>query len=63
MAAVQQSLALMEPPDPWFYVRAGDIYEWAGETEKALTAYQYAVTLDSTNSSALQGIQRLSGKQ
>jgi len=57
--AVEKSLKLMDPPDPWFYVRAGEIYEWAGMLDDAVAAYQHALALDPNNSVALQALQRV----
>ena len=57
--AVEKSLKLMTPPDPWFYVRAGEIYEWAGRIDDAVVAYQHALALDSNNSVALQALERV----
>ena len=60
--AIEHALALMDPPEPWYYVRAAEIYDWAGDSAKALVAYQQALKLDATNSTARQGIQHLGGK-
>jgi len=57
--AVEKSLELMDPPDPWFYVRAGEIYEWMGRIDDAVAAYQHALALDPNNSVALQDLKRL----
>jgi tetratricopeptide (TPR) repeat protein len=57
--AIQQALALMVPPNANYYVRAGGIYEWAGDKNRALNAYRQALLIDPQNAAALKGVERL----
>lgn len=50
----------MEWPNVFYIARAGNIYEWAGDTSKALQAYHQALLIDPLNSVALEGVARLS---
>jgi len=59
MAAIERALALMTPPNAYYYVRAGSIYEWAGEESQALHAYRQALLIDPRNAAALEGVERL----
>ncbi len=63
MAAIEQALVLMTPPNAYnnayYYARAGSIYEWAGDASRALHAYRQALLIDPHNAAALQGVQRL----
>jgi tetratricopeptide (TPR) repeat protein len=61
--AIERALLLMNPPEPLFYVSAGEIYEWAGQTQKANEAYRQALVLDPTNESAIQGVSRLGSQK
>lgn len=42
-----------------YHVRAGQLYEWSGQLQKAVVAYEQAERLDSSNRSAFEGLQRL----
>jgi tetratricopeptide (TPR) repeat protein len=57
--AIESAITYMSTPSEWYYVRAGQIYEWAGQNEQAIAAYRSALTLNSENSSAQQGLTRL----
>jgi tetratricopeptide (TPR) repeat protein len=57
--SIERAESLMLAPDPWYYIRAGEIYEWAGQMEKAKGSYRQALELDAVNDSAIQGITRL----
>lgn len=57
--AIEQALILNRE---WYVVlRAGQIYESAGETEKAWVAYQEVLNLNPTNKTALEALERLTG--
>ena len=43
-----------------YYIQAGSLYESVGNNEKALKAYENALTLDPGNPEALQAKARLS---
>lgn len=57
--SIERALALKDPPDAKFYARAGEIYEWRGDLEKARVAYERALTLDPGNDTAAAGLRRL----
>jgi tetratricopeptide (TPR) repeat protein len=57
--SIEQALKLLNSPDPLYFIRAGQIYEWVGDMQMALTDYQKALTLDSANKAAQSGIKRL----
>lgn len=59
MTAIERALALISPPNASYYVRAGSIYEWAGEKSRALNAYRQALLIDRNNAAALKGIKKL----
>jgi tetratricopeptide (TPR) repeat protein len=56
---IEKALEKMAPPNQWFYVRAGQINEWAGNDDKALFAYHRALEIDSNNVFAQRGIAKL----
>jgi tetratricopeptide (TPR) repeat protein len=56
---IKKALSLMNPPDAWYYVRAGQILELCGDNDQALEAYRNALTVDPTNTTAQSGIARL----
>jgi tetratricopeptide (TPR) repeat protein len=41
--AIGEALDRQGGSDPWYYVRAGEIYEWAGDLERAEEAYRSAL--------------------
>jgi tetratricopeptide (TPR) repeat protein len=59
IAAIEQALALMMPPNAYYYSRAGSIYEWAGDADQALHAYRQALMIDPQNTAALKGVEKL----
>lgn len=58
--AIEKALNLADGHNLQYYLRAGNIYEQLGEKEKALQTYNQALTIDSDNKEAKQGIIRLS---
>lgn len=61
--AMERALALLEKPNVGYELRAGSIYEWAGEPEKALAHYRAALEIQPENASAVKGIARLEGEK
>ncbi len=59
ITAIEQALVFMLPPEAFYYVRAGSIYEWVGDNNQALHAYCQALLIDSQNAVAYDGVQRL----
>ena len=59
MAAIEQALVLMAPPNVYYYARAGSIYEWAGDKNQALYAYRQVLLIDPQNAVARKGVERL----
>lgn len=66
VAAIGQALQLMDGSDinqrqtqVSYYVRAGQIYEWAGQLQKAVAAYERAEQLDPLRQDIQDGLQRL----
>lgn len=66
VAAIERALQLMESSalsqpqiQVSYYVRAGQIYEWAGRLQQAVTAYQQAAQLDPLRQDVQDGLQRL----
>ena len=59
MTAIEWALALIVPPNAYYYARAGSIYEWAGDESQALSAYRQALLIDPQNAAALKGVERL----
>ena len=59
MIAIERALALMAPPNVYYYIRAGSIYEWTGDETLALHAYRQALLIDPQNVTALEGVERL----
>lgn len=57
--AIEQALALVTPPSEWYYVRAGQIYEWADDKAEAIAAYREALIINPLNYYAQQGLHRL----
>jgi len=57
--AIQQALALQNPPNTAYYLRAGRIFEWSGAKAEAKLAYEQALILDSHNSAASDALNRL----
>jgi tetratricopeptide (TPR) repeat protein len=61
--AIEQALALQQPPVSNFYLVAGRIYEMAEQTEQALDAYRQALSLDAKNQEAYDALLRLEGQE
>lgn len=59
IAAIEQALVLMAPPNADYYARAGNIYEGAGDASRALQAYRQALLIDPNNVAARKGMERL----
>ena len=57
--AIEKAITLLPSPSEWYFVRAGQIYEWEGAKDKAITAYQKALHVNPANSSAKDGLARL----
>lgn len=47
--AIEQALARQGMSNPWYFVRAGEVYEWAGEKAQARLAYLSALEVDTGN--------------
>jgi tetratricopeptide (TPR) repeat protein len=61
VAAIAKTVALAPTSNVWYWVTAGQIYEWVGQVRDAREAYQMAASLDSTNAVAGDGLARLRG--
>lgn len=57
--AIERALELISPPSESYFVRAGEIYRWAGLKEQAVTAYRQALILNPNNQTAIKGLQAL----
>ena len=62
LEAIDKAIVLMNPPNIEYYVRAGQVYEWAGEEAKAFAAYNGALHLDPKNDAAQQGLHSIENK-
>jgi len=60
---IERALALSRGREPWYWVRAGEIYEWSGAPRKALEAYRAALALDESIDMAIEGVKRLNGEK
>lgn len=56
VAAIEKAMEIMNPPVVQIYVRAGEIFRWAGLEDKAITAYRQALILDPDNPTAKRGL-------
>lgn len=56
--AIEMAITLMEDKNPWYFTRAGLIYEWKGDLPKAHDAYSKAIEIDPTNLVAKDGKRR-----
>ena len=54
--AIEKALAAISTPSEWYFVRAGQIYDWAGKKDLAANAYRQALALNPKNTSAQQGL-------
>jgi tetratricopeptide (TPR) repeat protein len=59
VGAIEGALARQQLPSPWFFVRAGEIYQWAGDGMGALKAYRLALSIDPKNTVAQQRVESL----
>jgi len=50
--AIENAIAYMARQNAWYFVRAGEIYEWTGDLAKARSAYINALEIDPGNSVA-----------
>jgi tetratricopeptide (TPR) repeat protein len=61
--AIEKALELNEDRNPWYFVRAGEIYEWIGQKESAIEAYKHVLQSEPNDLSARQaaanGLRRL----
>jgi tetratricopeptide (TPR) repeat protein len=57
--AIDDALRLIDPPNKWYYLRAGAIYEAVGDHEDALAAYRQVLVLEPDNDSASASVERL----
>lgn len=57
--AIERALELVSPPSEGYFVRAGEIYRWAGLKEEAVTAYRQALIINPNNQTAIKGLQAL----
>ena len=60
IAAIEQALQLLKPTRAQHYVRAGNIYRWVNDLDKARQAYQQALQDDPTHQKALEALEQLS---
>jgi len=59
IAAIERAIELKSPPSQWYYVRAGNIYEWVGDVRTAASSYLKAIDINPKNEAALQGLKRI----
>ena len=59
--AVEKALVLADSPTLSYYLRAAQVFEAAGELDKALQAYQAVLEITPDNGEALRGVERLTG--
>ncbi|MCL5951455.1 MAG: tetratricopeptide repeat protein [Chloroflexi bacterium] len=59
VSSIEKAVELSPNGNVWYWVTAGQIYEWAKQSDKALKAYETALTMDPANSEAEKGIERL----
>jgi tetratricopeptide (TPR) repeat protein len=59
--SIKKALQFMNPANDYYYLRAGQIFEWNGETDQAMDAYQRALITNPSNMYAQQGVDRLTG--
>ena len=62
VAAIEQALELAHTSSLNYYIRAGQIYEWANQPDEALAVYQQALELAPDNQRVKDALQRLEGK-
>lgn len=59
IVAIQRAINLRYPPNPDYYVRAGNIFEASGRVDEAIKHYQTALQIDKENLTALEALKRL----
>jgi tetratricopeptide (TPR) repeat protein len=59
MSSIENALSLMTYPNVAYYIRAGQIYEWAGEKAQAVDAFEKALVIDPQNSIAQKSLSQL----
>jgi tetratricopeptide (TPR) repeat protein len=59
MRAIEKALSLLESPDVGYYLRAGEIYEWAGYADRARQAFEMVLQLQPGNQTAQKALDRL----
>ena len=64
--AINNAIRSMNTQNVWYYLRAGSIFEWAGEIEIALDTYNKVLSIENANPLAVEiaerGIIRLEGE-
>jgi len=59
ISAIQAAIIKSKTPKIWYFIRAGKIYEWAGDYENAINAYEKALDINSKNKTAINGLKSL----
>lgn len=59
LQTIDQAISLQQPPNGWYYFRAGLIFEWAGLDTDARSAYQIALKLLPENESITTSLYRM----
>jgi len=62
LSSIESAQAIIRKPDFEHFMNLGEIYEWAGEKNKALDSYQNAFVINPDSLSALEAINRLTNK-
>jgi tetratricopeptide (TPR) repeat protein len=62
IASIESAQAIIRKPDFEHYMNSGEIFEWAGDFEKALDSYQNAFIINPDSVEALEAINRLTNK-
>ena len=61
--AINRAIELTTNPDQWMLVRAGEIYEWVAENDRAAEYYRMALAINVENDRAREGLRRLESNQ
>jgi tetratricopeptide (TPR) repeat protein len=56
---IETAIDLMDPPNVWYFVRAGLIYEWIEDYSAAFDAFTQASELDPSNTNSQNGLIRV----
>jgi tetratricopeptide (TPR) repeat protein len=59
MEAIEKAIRLALSPQINYYLRAAEIYEWAGDIPNAVEAFENVLLIDPQNQDAIEGIERL----